>query len=391
MFEIAPQFKALLIFAEHRYYGKSLPFGDSSFTQKNIGLLTIEQALADFAVLIDHLKNSLDATKCPVIAFGGSYGGMLSAYMRFKYPNVVNGAIAASAPIYLVSRQVPRDSFFWQDVTHDFQLANSECPTAVEKAFTEINALVNQGQTGLQQLTEIFRLCKPLTKDRVEHLLGWVRNSFTLLAMLDYPYPASFEANLPANPVKVACSYILDNSGYLQGLAKAAGLYYNGTQGTLKCYDIETEFVECADPTGCGLGSASLAWDYQACTEFIMPAGSTNVTDMFPELPFTLQMRDEYCKKKWNIVPRNDWVNVQFWGKDISSASNIVFSNGNLDPWRRGGVNASVSKSLVAILVEGGAHHLDLRFSNPADPPSVIKARQQEIQNIKQWIQEFQQ
>ena len=41
------------------------------------------------------------------------------------------------------------------------------------------------------------------------------------------------------------------------------GLFYNGTGGSLTCYDITQEFIECADPTGCGLGGDSLSWDFQ--------------------------------------------------------------------------------------------------------------------------------
>ena len=57
MFDIAPQFGALIVFAEHRFYGKSLPTDpDKSFQSPYIGLLTIEQALADYATLLDYLK-----------------------------------------------------------------------------------------------------------------------------------------------------------------------------------------------------------------------------------------------------------------------------------------------------------------------------------------------
>ncbi|VDM85417.1 unnamed protein product [Strongylus vulgaris] len=37
MWDLAPQFNAAIIFAEHRFYGDSLPFNDQSYSvRKNI-------------------------------------------------------------------------------------------------------------------------------------------------------------------------------------------------------------------------------------------------------------------------------------------------------------------------------------------------------------------
>ena len=42
----------------------------------------------------------------------------------------------------------------------------------------------------------------------------------------------------------------------------ATDLFY----GKKTCHDVSQEFVECADPTGCGTGPGSKAWDFQVHT-----------------------------------------------------------------------------------------------------------------------------
>ncbi|XP_033642932.1 dipeptidyl peptidase 2-like [Asterias rubens] len=389
MFDIAPEFRALLVFAEHRFYGETLPFGNDSFIPENLGLLTIEQALADYAELILFLKQELKCPECKVVTFGGSYGGMLSAYMRFKYPNTVDGAIASSAPIYSVAGQGSQ-SYFFEDVTKSFGSGTTgkACVSTIRQAFITLNELADQGIKGLNEISSAFKLCKPLQdKTQIAHLQGWVRNAFTSMAMVNYPYPASFLGQLPAWPVSASCDLITSAKDPLKGLAAGAGLFYNGTKGSLKCMDVDSQYVECTDPTGCGLGNSAKAWDWQGCTEVTLPGGTNNVTDMFPVLPFTLEMRETYCKAKWNVVPKPTWLNVIMWGEDIKSASNIVFCNGALDPWRDGGVLRSPKPgSLDAYLIADGAHHLDLRGANPADPESVKLARQFEKDQITAWI-----
>ncbi len=52
-------------------------------------------------------------------------------------------------------------------------------------------------------------------------MYGWIRNAFTMMAMADYPYPATFLAPLPAYPINTACKYLADEEDKLAGLAKA--------------------------------------------------------------------------------------------------------------------------------------------------------------------------
>jgi lysosomal Pro-X carboxypeptidase len=71
MWETAPLFGALLVFAEHRYFGRSQPFGDSP-TPAQLVYLSSEQALADYANLISALRGRLGLTNNMFVAFGAA-------------------------------------------------------------------------------------------------------------------------------------------------------------------------------------------------------------------------------------------------------------------------------------------------------------------------------
>ncbi|CAL8248413.1 unnamed protein product [Merluccius merluccius] len=309
---------------------------------------------------------------------------MLSAYMRQRYPNLVAGALAASAPV-LSTAGMGDPAQFFRDVTSDFEGYAPACSAAVKGAFERVQDLAEH--QAYERLQSAFALCKtPSSPQDIRQLKGFLRNAFTLLAMLDYPYSTHFWGDMPAHPVKVACEAMLSGPDLLANLRNTSGIVYNST-GEQSCFDLYSLYVECADPTGCGLGSNSLAWDYQACTEIELCFESNNVTDMFPPMTFTQAERQAYCSKRWGVVPRPGWLRTQYWGDALSTASNIIFSNGDLDPWANGGVRTSLSPSVVAINIKDGAHHLDLRGSNNADPPSVITARKMEANLIAQWVE----
>ena len=108
---LAEKFGAMTIWGEHRYFGKSMPFGDDSFKRDNLAYLTVEQAMNDYVDLIKEIKTAEGLQDRAVIVGGGSYGGMLSAWLRMKYPQWFQGALAASAPILFFDGYVTPDAY----------------------------------------------------------------------------------------------------------------------------------------------------------------------------------------------------------------------------------------------------------------------------------------
>ncbi|OPJ74645.1 lysosomal Pro-X carboxypeptidase isoform X1 [Patagioenas fasciata] len=381
MWDVAQELNAMVVFAEHRYYGESLPFGNESYSDsKRLNYLTSEQALADFAVLIEHLKSTIAGARySPVIAIGGSYGGMLAAWFRMKYPHLVVGALAASAPIWQFGDLVPCGAFF-SIVTKDFKRSGTGCAESIRNSWSAIDRLSSTDE-GLLWLSKTFHLCSPLKNlQDVAVLKRGLSDTWINLAMMNYPYKADFLEPLPAWPIEEVCKFLKDPSLsdrlLLQNVFQAINIYYNYS-GQILCFDM-------AETATKSLGH--LGWNYQTCTEMVMPLCTDGVNDMFEPQKWDLKARSEECYKLWGVRPRPSWIISMYGGKNIHSHSNIIFSNGGLDPWSAGGVTRNISHSLVAIMIPEGAHHLDLRGRNPSDPKSVQQARDLELCYMKQWI-----
>jgi hypothetical protein len=140
---LAKTLKAYVLQPEHRFYGKSQPIKikDSS---DYIGLLTPQQAIADFLQLLQHKRKELGCSRhkshrhyCPVITVGGSYPGFLSAMMRFVHPDFVDIAYAASAPLSLYSQELDPNAYY-EKVTDSAERASAGCPAAIKATLVDI-------------------------------------------------------------------------------------------------------------------------------------------------------------------------------------------------------------------------------------------------------------
>ncbi|XP_015371392.1 PREDICTED: lysosomal Pro-X carboxypeptidase-like [Diuraphis noxia] len=408
MWEIAEEFRALIVFAEHRYYGVSMPYGNKSFDDiSRVGYLTSQQALADYVDLITYLRHNgsytdraelyqtgdiydtgVDGTPAPsaanpVIAFGGSYGGMLAAWFRIKYPAIIEGAIASSAPIWQFTGMTPCNAFY--RVTSSVYTDTSvECGLTILASWKAIDN-VTKTVDGKTWLSQKWNLCSPLTNDGdVSTLKQWVSELYVNLAMINYPYPANFLTPLPGNPVKEVCkpmkNHKEDEFTLLGSVFRGLSVYFNYT-GTSQCLDI----LSSSAPT---LGEKG--WNYQSCTEMVMPMCSNGIKDIFEKKPWNFEENARYCYETFGVQPSIYTIEKTYGGKNLNAASNIIFSNGLLDPWSSGGVLQDISKTVIAVVIPESAHHLDLRASNAKDPESVIKARKLYKNWIKKWIFHYQ-
>lgn len=380
--EIASELGAAVVHGEHRFYGKSLPFKDQPFDRSHIQFLTVEQALADYAALVAFLTGPdgpADLHHAKVITIGGSYGGMLSSWMRSHYPSLVYAAVASSAPV----RFDKVGPSFFELVTAASAAMEPSCPQPIREGFAAMLSPKNA-----HRLSGTFGLCSR-TVDLSELEL-WARNAFVTLAMGNYPYAQDLFGNgLLAWPLRVACETLLSardrGASVLEGFALSVNSYYNASRATL-CHNIPAECRTCSDQTGCGTSSSlwGEAWDVEACSQIIYYTSTDNATDMFPPRAWGLPELRSYCRAKWRLEPQPSW--FRRWYSKVTASSNIIFTSGLLDPWRGGCVLEDISQDILAFSHRDGAHIYDLARPHVNDTQAVVDVRGRVVSTLQSWL-----
>jgi len=71
------------------------------------------------------------------------------------------------------------------------------------------------------------------------------------------------------------------------------------------------------------------------------------------------------------MAPDYNWA-LDFFGgreprRDFLGLTNMVWVNGEYDPWHGGGIITNITSGTTAIMVKKAAHHYDLRLPNVND------------------------
>lgn len=381
--DLAEQYGGLIFGVEHRFYGLSVFEG--SLEIENLVYLSSQQALADlaeFCVFARKMYNLTEQNKW--IAYGGSYPGSLSAWFRLKYPHLVSGAVASSAPVQAKTDFQGYNNVAAASFASPLVGGSVQCRSNIKKAFTTVDQLI--AEKNFQKLEKDFSSCGDMSHPNDT----WV---FTqeLMSILDSI--VQYNNQVPGKKnIQQVCQYVTNPSMTpYQGLVRLVQTFIALSK---PCFNYNyTAYMELfkdttQDPTG---KAAYRQWIYQTCSQFgYYQTCEKNTSCVFsvslPDLFYNLAI----CSDVFNIPVQEVYQRVAFenayYGGDKPKGTKIVFVNGSIDPWHALSVLTNQSATELSIFIPGTSHCANMGSDQPSDPPALRQARQKVALLVGDWI-----
>ncbi|KYM93462.1 Putative serine protease K12H4.7 [Cyphomyrmex costatus] len=378
MYEIGVKYHGLMYYTEHRFYGQSRPTKDIS--TENLQYLNADQALADLAYFIQTKKKEKNLGKSIVIVVGCSYAGNMAAWARLKYPHLIQGTLASSAPV-----QAKADFYeYFEVVTDSLGKHSKNCVESVKTAFSLVEELLAT-KAGPRKLKLLFNLCHvPDVKSPSD--LGYFMNTLSEIfaGVVQYNKIENGETNIAALCDKMTAKHL---GSPLQRLAR---LFLNQD----KCVDVSyNNFVKIYQETSWDSPAATSImrqWYHQTCTEYGYYQTTNSNRSIFGKL-FPLNYYINLCTDFYNKKILNSHVrrtNIMYGGQ-LPDLQNVIFVNGDSDPWHPLSVLQDLNAFSPAIVISGSSHCRDIYSDIATDPDNLKKARAKIRKIIGKWISEL--
>ena len=444
---LAAAFGAFVIHPEHRFYGFSQPLlatattttttsssspegrdGSTTSLRKRalhttnnssssshaidprVQLFTSEQALLDAVRLVQHVaydqlhcspNKTLADYYCPIITVGGSYPGFLSAMARLRFPDVIDMAYAASAPMGFYSQQVhPGD--YYNHITQVAEKTLPGCSKAVQDTLEAVHKEHHYYDSDLSRSSYIPALEVGICPGTLPNYATKSTKTFfkELFMMVGYSFANDNMANYPPSPqtrLYKSCEMFLDTNKTASDRLKTFLVARLGGPSS-ECFSMTHQLptgpnatITGGDWSGDGTGADGESWDFQTCTLLVEKIGFSK-DSMFPARNWTLEWMTDHCQSRFGVTPRPTELVDKWKFNDLvkMNASRILFTNGLNDGWSVGAVKTNLSESLLALNFENGAHHSDLNPVGPMDNDTDdIRQGYKDIQNIlSKWLKE---
>lgn len=355
---LAAKYKAKLVALEHRYYGKSLP--EPTFSTDHLKYLTTDLAVKDLAAF-QQFMTSTNHWSGKWITIGGSYAGSLSAYYRLKYPELVAGALASSAPV------MAKENFEEYDA-HVTKVAGPECADAMRRVVSDVETVINnKDHARLTQIKEKFQATK-------------VREDLDFLSLIAEVGATAIQYNMRDEFCELVTK---KNADPIEGYATFARRIY--VRWGMDPLTLIPQGAESENPADYSDFIGMRQWYYQTCTEYgYWQNANSDATKSTRSSLINMDYQKAICLRLFGIKlePDTNKVNAHFYQPLLNeSVSKVLFTNGSNDPWSllslmKENGNAT-NPNLDYYKIDAAAHCADLRTPSSNDSESLKTARTQ--------------
>lgn len=301
------------------------------------------------------------------------------AWMRKKYPHLVNGAWASSAPLHA---QV--DFAEYKDVMTNAirNIGGTNCSATFENAFRSMEELVEAGDAVALQTA--FDLCAPLDLASFD-----VAHFFYELSDM----VAGLVQTHRTGRIEGACAFLeREKSVNSKDDMNAFAAWVNQNSNTCLDMSYENNVRKYRNDDWQSVANQQMRqWIYQTCSEFAWFQTSSSSEQIFGS-SYPVEYFEALCQDlydfKFNLTSIESNVartNTQYGGFDLN-VRNVYFTHGDVDPWHPMGILEDLNEHSPVTILPGNAHVSDLGQISSGDSEETRASKQRVRELVHVWL-----